>query len=359
MKTTILENYNRNKRAYEEFGSKLDLLIKDFCKKNNNIHSITHRIKDQVSLEKKIERKLGKYSSISDVTDIVGIRIITKYAEDVDDVAKLIEKEFNVDKENSIDKRKMLDPDRFGYLSFHYVVSLGDNRKKLTEYQHFSNLKAEVQIRSIIQHAWAEIEHDLGYKSEESIPNSLKREFSRLAALLELADAEFTRIKRSRDEYISELDVKINNDNNNAIAIEINRDSLRYFIENEKLVSVLDNKVLASIGNKTPLSSEFLEYDLFTRFLKKVGFENISEIRTYIATYQISIIEFAKVYLSSIDAEKVFPQGIILLYAGYYKIAGSQDEDYVRTILDYCSIGDKNERVSLSSEMVSIYKNLA
>ena len=98
------------------------------------------------------------------MTDITGVRVITYFADQVDEIAKVMEGEFNIDIKNSIDKRDILDPDRFGYLSLHYViVSLSSARCALAEYRSFSELKAEVQVRSILQHAWAEIEHDLGY----------------------------------------------------------------------------------------------------------------------------------------------------------------------------------------------------
>ena len=64
-------------------------------------------------------------------------------------------------------------------------------RMVLRENKAFEGLKCEIQIRSVLQHAWAEIEHDLGYKSELTIPKEVRRSFSRLAGLLELGDKEF------------------------------------------------------------------------------------------------------------------------------------------------------------------------
>lgn len=61
---------------------------------------------------------------MSDIKDISGIRIITFFPDDVDAVAKLIQKEFAIDYSQSVDKRILLDPDRFGYLSLHYVAKL-------------------------------------------------------------------------------------------------------------------------------------------------------------------------------------------------------------------------------------------
>ena len=132
------------------------------CKREGiHVHSIEHRVKDRDSLILKLNRPDISYETLQDLTDISGVRVITYYASDVDTIAELIQHEYCIDKENSIDKGALLDPDRFVYLSLHYVVSLKEgpasrfNRKTLT------GLRSEIQVRSILQHAWAEIEHDL------------------------------------------------------------------------------------------------------------------------------------------------------------------------------------------------------
>ena len=85
-------------------------------------------------------------------------------------------------------------------MSMHYVVSIHQNRLKFTEYKSYTNLKIEIQIRSILQHGWAEIEHDLGYKGAKGIPDEFKRDFNRISALLETADNEFDRLRFNKTE---------------------------------------------------------------------------------------------------------------------------------------------------------------
>ena len=155
--------------------------------------SITHRVKTRESALKKLATK--SLTSIEQMTDVIGLRVITYLRDEVDAVARLVEREFKIDTENSVDKRAALDPDRFGYLSVHYVASLSAARVSLPEYRRFDDVRFELQIRSVLQHAWAEIEHDIGYKSESAVPRSERRAFSRLAGLLELADNEFVRIR--------------------------------------------------------------------------------------------------------------------------------------------------------------------
>ena len=178
LKATMIE-YDNQCALYTEFTEKVEKLVEDLVKeKGARVHSITSRVKKKADLQRKLERPEEKYAKLSDVTDISGIRVITYFADEVDIVAEIIKREFDIDMEHSVDKRVLLDPDRFGYLSLHYVAKLPARRLKLTEYQRFSDCKVEIQIRSILQHTWAEIEHDLGYKSKLAIPRDIRRRFS-------------------------------------------------------------------------------------------------------------------------------------------------------------------------------------
>ena len=166
------------------------------------VHSITHRVKTKKSLERKISEKASEYQSLDDVHDLLGCRVITYFPDEVDAVAAVVEREFAVDWPNSVDKRALLDPDRFGYLSLHYVVTFNDSRVALAEYARFGGCRFEIQIRSILQHAWAEIEHDLGYHTTGAVPRTIRRRFSRLAGMLEMADDEFNNVSERRPPHI-------------------------------------------------------------------------------------------------------------------------------------------------------------
>lgn len=150
----ILITYDERKDKFESYALTLKSLLTTLIRNEKiSIHSLESRVKTKKSLEGKINKK-GKYKSIDDITDIVGIRIITHYADDVDKIAAIVEKEFTIDQENSIDKRTSIAPDKFGYLSLHYIVTLNSTRTNLKEYEVYKNIKAELQIRSILQHAW-------------------------------------------------------------------------------------------------------------------------------------------------------------------------------------------------------------
>ncbi|WP_035571385.1 GTP pyrophosphokinase, partial [Halonatronum saccharophilum] len=202
----ILNEYDEKYGLYELFTEKTKKLIEELLEGSNiNIHSINSRAKEKSSLKNKLKESEEEYNNLSDITDLSGVRIITFFEDEVDKVAKIIKREFEIDYGNSVDKRNLLEPDRFGYLSLHYILKLSPHRLKLAENKKFKDYKVEIQISSILQHAWAEIEHDLGYKSEEAVPREIRRKFSRLAGLLEIADIEFVRIRDELKKHKKEL----------------------------------------------------------------------------------------------------------------------------------------------------------
>ncbi|MFY1684985.1 GTP pyrophosphokinase [Micromonospora sp. WMMD730] len=160
-------------------------------------HSITHRVKDRNSAARKIakKRETNPTYDLSSLTDVLGVRVITYFSDEVDHIAAALSGEFIVDQLNSIDKRKSLAADRFGYMSLHYVLGLSPARATMPEYRQHADVSFEVQIRSVLQHAWAEVEHDLGYKSVRDVPSMYRRQFSRLAGTLELVDEQFCALR--------------------------------------------------------------------------------------------------------------------------------------------------------------------
>jgi len=92
-------------------------------------------------------------------------------------IVPLIEKVFKLDPTHSMDKRLSSDPAIFGYASVHFVVEFRPDMLKLSEYALFDKMKCEIQVRTILQHAWAEIEHDIVYKSQRDIHSRVRRRF--------------------------------------------------------------------------------------------------------------------------------------------------------------------------------------
>ncbi len=121
---------------------------------------------------------------LTEITDQIGVRVITYLLSDVQAVADLLGGELPLLSDRDMGQ-ETADEGRFGYSSRHLLVGLdGDT-------------PAQVQIRTVLQHAWAEFEHDIRYKGsipEEHVPD-LDRRFTLAAGLLELADREFSTIR--------------------------------------------------------------------------------------------------------------------------------------------------------------------
>lgn len=240
----IIDEYRETKGEYIQLkNTVMESLPKKLKENNIPLLAIENRIKTEESLAEKIERKGDKYRSLSDVTDILGIRIICFFSDDVDKVASIVEKMYEMDWENTIDKRISISPTVFGYLSLHYICSLpfdGSYPKEIC------GRKFEIQIRSTLQHVWAEIEHDLGYKSDFGVPRDIRREFSRVAGLLEIADERFSAIRDSVEKYSTEIRQRIAD--NTADDLLIDRVTLKeYILLNKKMREFLE--CLATICN--------------------------------------------------------------------------------------------------------------
>ena len=161
------------------------------------------RIKPIVSVLEKIPRK-GLAPSLDQLEDVVGVRVICLYPKHVDPVVELLTREFNVLERE--DKRPEPSPEKFGYSSIHLVCTLsGTKRAKLPEYAGVEQSHFEIQVRTILQEAWAEIEHQLIYKSEAAAPDDVKRQITRVSALLETSDKEFQEVYDRREEYAKRL----------------------------------------------------------------------------------------------------------------------------------------------------------
>lgn len=292
---TILRQFDERNSVLESLSKTAETLINSLLNHNQIYpHQICSRLKNRTSLEKKILRKGLKYKNIDDITDIVGLRIISYFEDEIDDIAKIINEEFKIDVENSIDKRQ-IDSDKFGYRSLHFVVSFNRDRIKLKEYALYDNIKFEIQIRSILQHSWAEIEHDLGYKGASEIPSSAKRTFYRVAALLEQADIEFVKLKNTIAEYESNIYVEIKEKPSD---VKIDKASLHSFVTKSEIVEKIENKI-ASINSKIYIDEDTDPNIFNEKLIKKMNLLQIYSVKDIENIY----IKFEKEFIEFTQAE--------------------------------------------------------
>jgi len=125
------------------------------------------------------------------ISDLLGLRVICPFLEDLDIIERLISAEFEVvELERKADRHSFRE---FGYDSVHLLIRLEpDQEPQLPHTDHC----CEIQLRTILQDAWAEVEHELVYKSDIALPNdSIRRKLASLNASLTLSDLIFQEIR--------------------------------------------------------------------------------------------------------------------------------------------------------------------
>lgn len=331
---TSAQGYSELVDGMDQCGQILCSLIEELLRQDGiQFQHVTYRVKGADSALKKLSLKPDRYKGLDDLTDLLGIRIITYFPHDVDKVAAIIRKEFSIDEENSVDKRKLLNPDKFGYLSLHVIAYLTGARNKLAEYKRFAKMRFEIQIRSVLQHAWAEIEHDLGYKSEGALPDEMRRSFSRLAGILELADEEFERLRGRIGEYEQHIQQTIGSAPQN---LPIDQSTLVAAVETEKILWDLD-EVIAGIEGTT-VEEKINHPYLGSRAsdLKVLGIENLAQLLHAVRHLRKYIEAFARVWLTRSNRKprpgSPFPRGVSLFYLSYVLAAqkeGIKDSEWM------------------------------
>jgi len=203
--------YSSRRRLYEQFAERLQSLFDNLLSiEQIDYQTIEYRAKSIESFRNKLMRPGKSYvDPLTEMPDLAGLRITVYFDRDVNRAAALVDSELDVDKVNSSDKRAELAPDQFGYLSVHKVARMGASRRNLPEWQRFKDCVVEIQVRTVLQHAWAAISHKLQYKREAEVPVEFRRRLIRLAGLLELADEEFDSLGTLEAELRDQISIRI------------------------------------------------------------------------------------------------------------------------------------------------------
>ncbi len=205
------EQVNQYTKLFSNYKLFADILVQIFEKASTKyapLAIVQARPKSISSFAEKILRKNKYTDPLNQITDLCGARVITHIPEEVEEIGKYIENNFNVDFNNSVDVNQRLKPTEFGYRSVHYVVQFKEDifpnkdvPVKIPE--ELFGLKAEIQVRTILEHSWADFSHDLSYKGSFKIPQKWERELAGLAASLESADKTYSRVHNGLQVYAS------------------------------------------------------------------------------------------------------------------------------------------------------------
>lgn len=160
---------------------------------------IEHRVKAWPSIEDKLGRIHFGGASLTDLHDLVGVRLILLFRRELVTACRLLEESLHIVGRH--DKSDELSHEQFGYQSVHFIARLPSSWLAVPTYSAFRHLQAEIQIRTLAQHMWAATSHKLQYKQESSVPPPIRHPIHRASALLETVDLEFDRVLAERDAY--------------------------------------------------------------------------------------------------------------------------------------------------------------
>ena len=297
----ILQEYLDHLPEFQKQAMEIYVDIKDTLNKAGLIvASIEYRVKTEDSLAGKLELKGAKYKSLADITDIVGLRVITYYSEDVDKVASMVDRLFDIDWDNSVDKRKLLEIDSFGYLSLHYICS-----------REGFPYRFEVQMRTILQHAWANMNHDTGYKSGVDIPIYYRRSLSRMAGLLELVDEEFSRIREELADYRRRIQALVASGNLDDAPLD--GETYRSYLNLNPFRRLI--RSIASINQAEIQPVSLLPY---LEAFQWLGFRTLGDLERLIRDYSDAAFQLASYQMSLTDLDiissSVAPQNLCIVY---------------------------------------------
>ena len=231
--------YREARPVYEAFAQLLTVVLTRATKELGIAAIVQARAKDISSFAGKIARRQDKYADpINQFTDLCGARVIVGYKDQIEPVCNFIRRHFEIDEANSEDVIRRLGVEKFGYAGVHLIVTVR-NREEFSDAQealleavtgetrriafetHLARLaerrteqecresglplgsrfKAEIQVRTLLQHAWAECAHDRVYKSDFELPGRWRRDINRIAAALEEADESFVRAIHGVESY--------------------------------------------------------------------------------------------------------------------------------------------------------------
>jgi putative GTP pyrophosphokinase len=244
---------------------------------------------------------------------------------------------FEIDWANSIDKRKILELDRFGYLSLHYICSVPKEKFYDPEHPEINTIRFEVQMRTALQHAWATINHDFGYKTDVEIPVEHLRNMNRLAGVLELADEQFSRIRSEITEYRREVQKLVAGGNFNDVALD--GDSYSSYLSIKPFRKLAEK--IASVNQAEIVDDNLMPY---LSVFKDFGFRTLGDIEKMksdcfdgayrLATHQIGSTDL------DIIASSLAARNLCIVYT----LKQGRGEEGLTAFLDALGSTGKNEK---------------
>lgn len=270
------EELQQHFKTYAEF---LEAVLCKAVKRYAPLAVVQARAKAAPSFAEKIIRK-GYKEPFVQMTDLCGARVITVTEDQMEAISAFIKENFDVDYGNSLDLGKRLRNSEFGYRSVHYIVQCRPGKcldvKVPKEILPRADIpfKAEIQVRTVLQHGWSEVLHDRIYKNSIKVPRLLEREGARLAALLEEGDWLISRVVKDIDAFVVDIGAHMSEE-------EIGREitNLDLILRNEKDAAAKE-KLALRMCKLLRAGNQWLSIEtLLLSFVKKTA--NAALLREY------------------------------------------------------------------------------
>jgi len=292
----IIELYIDLQSTYQSYGEELyHLLTKKLSENGIRFHKLEWRLKTPLSVEEKIKRKPYRIETLSDISDLIGFRIICNWEDEIPSIISFIEANFKYISYRSGIK---MDP-KFNicnYKSVFFTLVLKEDDLKLLQFVKDDRLRFEVQIMSLIQYAGAELERHLVFKNQIAIPFSARKRLKNVSMLLGLAETE---IMISRNE-IYDNEKKLYTLYKKIIKelpddTPLNMASVMSFVISNDFIQTIDKRLKEYMFYD--YKEEFLLLDFHLEQANYLGIHTLKELCTLLFESQKNIINFDSILL--------------------------------------------------------------
>lgn len=329
----LMEQYRKLQPTLEKLSTDVyEMLTHALSEQGIYVTAIEHRVKSEKSLAGKLELKGAKYKTVDDITDLVGLRVITFYTDEVDKVAAIVKRLFDIDWQESVDKRKLHQLDAFGYNSLHYICRLKEGGPRF-----------EIQMRTALQHAWSTIEHDIGYKGAVKLPPEFRRQFSRLSGMLELADDEFARLRITMTEYRRQMESLVKSGQLSDVLLSA--ETFRSYLELHPFDRL--NKRIAAVNQAEIYPVSMMSY---LPVLESFGLETLGNLQTFIDENSDDAYQLALSQLAITDLDILSSSAALQYLCLVYVLKHDGGREGLKAVYD--TINGKNDANGMLADMM-------
>ena len=286
-------NYVEKLSLYEEYSSRIRNLVEDLVERDDiEICGIDGWAKAPVELIKSLNahHNANKSDGLDSISDLVTVRVLLRFPEDVQKVEQIICSEFEVDFDRSTTSSSLEDPFRFGYPAVLYTLALLESRSSLREWQKYKDMSFRLELRTVLQEAWATISPRVSLSVDSISEKKLKRKLVRLAALLEEADEGFL----SLWEEVKDVSVLVPPVSEPEVTRNISVAAERTFTEDELYAFFNESENTLNKWSSTAIKAGFPifvpspnylkdSFQYLHKIFRAAGIDTISEVQKFLA----------------------------------------------------------------------------